>query len=141
MDIFYCDRQMGHRPGAFLYRGRMRPNPETAERVDTLLGAARTAGHRVVAPADPGPGPRQAVHDAGYLAFLESAHARWQDLPEPTAEVLPNIFAGIRQGHRPTGIIGLAGYHMADTSCPIGPHTWEAVCRSADSATDRKSVV
>ena len=37
----------------------------------------------------------------------------------------------------PEHIVGLAGYHMGDTACPIGAGTWEAAAWSAHCATPR----
>ncbi len=46
-----------------------------------------------------------------------------------------------RQDTYPTSIIGQAGFHMADTACPIGADTWEAVQASAASAIHAAQLV
>src|SRR5215831_6613904 len=66
---------------------RMAPSPsgrpfyDRAERMDQLLGAVNRLGLSTVAAPDHGMAPIAAVHDAGYVRFLETAYARWQATP------------------------------------------------------------
>ncbi len=136
MQIVYDPRQKDHDPQHFLVRGQPKANPETPERVDILLAALAEAGHPVGAPEQHGPGPRAAVHSPDYLRFLETIADRWQALPDAGAEVLPNVHPPMRDGGYPRSPVGQAGYHMADTACPIAAGTWEAVCASANTAVD-----
>ena len=98
----------------------------------------RRDGHQIVAPADHG--ARAAVHTPQYLRFLETAYARWRELPDASEEVVANVhpFPG-QPCTYPEHIVGLAGYHMGDTACPIGAGTWEAAAWSAHCATTRPS--
>src|SRR3546814_8677168 len=41
----------------------------------------------------------------------------------------------------PVGIVGKLGWHTADTACPIGPGTFDAVCASADVAVTAAQMV
>jgi len=74
-----------------------------------------------------------AVHDAGYLKFLETAHARWVETgPDWGDEVISNVF--IREGNPLRGIMAEAAKYLADGSCPVGAQTWTASYWSAQSA-------
>ncbi|MBM3600221.1 MAG: histone deacetylase family protein [Alphaproteobacteria bacterium] len=141
MDVIFADQQLGHHPEAFIARGRVATNPERAERAGRLLMAAAGAGHHVVAPANHGPAAIAAVHDAGYLEFLHTAHGRWMELPNAGAEVQPNVHPSRRTGNRAAGaralgIVGLAGHYIADTGTPIGPATYHAAYWSAQTALE-----
>ena len=127
-------RQKRHEPRHFMAGGLIKPNPEQAARIDALQSGARQAGCSFVFPADHGLGPIAAVHDAEYLSFLQTVHARWQRQVEASPEVIPNVHPRGRTDSYPRGVVGQAGWHMADTACPIGEHTWEAAYWSAQTA-------
>ena len=134
MRIYFSDRHSVHAPGAFVSRGQVTANPETPARAETLLDAAREAGHDVVEARSFGLEPVRAVHDAGYLDFLEHAWRDWCALPDHAPEVIPNVHPGRNMDGRPRAIVGRAGYYRADCACPIGPGTWEAIQVSASCA-------
>lgn len=136
MKAFYAAEQKRHNPKAFLSSGAPQPNPEQPERVERLLSGARAAGCEILRPRDHGLGPIAAVHTPEYLDFLEHIYARWQRIAEASEEVIPNIHPLARNGRYPASAVGQAGYHMADTACPISGETWESVCWSAWSAVD-----
>lgn len=141
MKAFYADEQKRHDPKAFLSSGAPKPNPEQPERAERLLAGARAAGCTVMRTTPHGLGPIAAVHTPEYLDFLEHIYARWQRIPEASAEVIPNIHPIARGGSYPASAVGQAGYHMADTSCPISAETWESACWSAWSAVDAADTV
>jgi acetoin utilization deacetylase AcuC-like enzyme len=141
MRIVYSPAHEKHQPRTFIRRGAVVANPEVAARATTLLAAARDAGHAIVAPDDYGPGPREAVHGKDYLEFLATIHAGWQRLAGAAEEVVPNIHPGRHMSRRPVGLAGLVGYHTADTACPIGAGSWEAVVASANVAVHAASLV
>jgi acetoin utilization deacetylase AcuC-like enzyme len=141
MKAFYADEQKRHDPKGFLSSGAAKPNPEQPERVERLLAGARAAGCEVVRPRPHGLGPVAAVHTPEYLEFLEHIYTRWQRIEGASAEVIPNIHPITRDGRYPASAVGQAGYHMADTSCPISAETWESACWSAWSAVDAADAV
>jgi len=141
MKAFYAEEQQRHDPKAFLSSGAPKPNPEKPERVERLLAGARAAGCDIARPRHHGLGPIAAVHTPEYLAFLETIYARWQRIPEASAEVIPNIHPLGRDGSYPASAVGQAGYHMADTACPISAETWESVQWSAWSAVEAADAV
>ena len=141
MKAFYASEQKRHDPKAFLSSGAPQPNPEQPERVERLLLGARAAGCGIIRPRDHGLGPIAAVHTPEYLEFPENIYTRWQRIPEASEEVIPNIHPLARDGRYPASAVGQAGYHMADTACPISAETFESVCWSAWSAVDAADVV
>lgn len=134
MRVFLDDRQRLHDPRHFLVRGQPQASPERPERVDALLGAVRALGLGVAAPADQGLAPIAAVHDLRYLAFLQTIHARWQALPGASGEVIPNVHPNRVAASYVDHPVGQAGWHQADTACPIGEQTWCSAYWSAQTA-------
>jgi len=141
MRIVFSSAQRAHYPRTFIVSGQLRPNPEKPERIDALLDAATNAGHQLVEPNDHGPEPRAAVHTPEYLQFLEHIHARWSRIEGAGDEVVPNIHPNGHGAGYPASAEGQAGYHMADTACPIGSETWEAACASANTAVHAASLL
>jgi len=141
MKAFYADEQKRHDPRAFLSSGSPKPNPEQPERVERLLAGARAAGCEIVRPREHGLGPIAAVHTPEYLDFLERIYDRWQRIEGASQEVIPNIHPIARGGSYPASAVGQAGYHMADTSCPISAETWESSLWSAWSAVEAAEAV
>lgn len=141
MKAYYADEQKHHDPKAFLSSGAPQPNPEQPERVERLLAGARAAGLEIERPRDHGLGPIAAVHTPEYLDFLEHIYARWQHIAGASAEVIPNIHPIARGGSYPASAVGQAGYHMADTACPISAETFQSACWSAWSAVDAADAV
>jgi len=135
------ERQRGHAPKHFMANGALSPNPEVPARVDVLKAGAEAAGCAFASPADHGLGPIAAVHSAEYLTFLRHAHERWSRIEGASEEVIPNIHPLARDGAYPASAVGQAGYHMADTGCPISAETWESVYWSAMSAVEAASAV
>lgn len=133
MKVFYAPIQKSHDPEQFLVAGAQRPIPEVPERADRLLGAVERLGLAAEAPPDTGLAPLAAVHSPEYLDFLQTIHADWQALGG-SRDVVPNVHPDRRDGVYPRSPIGRAGYHLADTACPIAAETWHAVRASAHAA-------
>lgn len=134
MKAFYAEEQKRHDPRAFLSSGAAQPNPEKPERVERLLAGAKAAGCTMTRPRNFGLGPIAAVHTPEYLDFLQHIYVRWQRIEGASAEVIPNIHPIARNGSYPASAVGQAGYHMADTACPISADTFDSACWSAWSA-------
>ncbi|WP_428029108.1 histone deacetylase family protein [Ancylobacter sp.] len=134
MKVVYDPAQKRHYPGFFLTSGARAPNPETPARADILLSAALAAGLTQELPPDLGLAPAASVHTPEYLDFLARIFTRWQRIEGASDEVIPNIHPDRRDGAYPLSAVGQAGYHMADTSCPIGAETFTAALRSAHAA-------
>ena len=141
MKAFFANEQKRHDPKGFLSSGAPQPNPEQPERAERLLAGARAAGCDILRPREHGLGPIAAVHTPEYLEFLENIYPRWRRIDGASQEVIPNIHPLARDGRYPASAVGQAGYHMADTSCPISAETWESACWSAWSAVDAADAV
>ncbi|GLS18452.1 acetylpolyamine amidohydrolase [Labrys miyagiensis] len=134
MKVVFSEAQRRHDPTFFLSSGAQRPNPEVPRRCDILLEAALGLGLAQVAPPDTGLAPVAAVHTPDYIHFLRRIYERWQHIEGASAEVIPNIHPDRREGAYPASAVGQAGYHMADTACPISAETYEAALASAHTA-------
>jgi acetoin utilization deacetylase AcuC-like enzyme len=141
MKIYYSDEHAAHAPEVFVNRGQVKASPEVPARADALLDAVRHGGHAVCDIRRFGLDAVGEVHDAGYLDFLAHAHSLWQELPDCSAEVVPNVHPGRHMAGKPRTIVGLAGYYQADCACPIGAGTWRAAQAAADTALSAAEVV
>lgn len=134
MKAILDDRQWRHDPKHFMANGVIKPCPEQPERIARLTEGATAAGCDFVAPDDAGLGPIAAIHSPEYVTFLRNIYTRWQRIEGAGAEVIPNVHPANRSGSYPRSAVGQAGYHQADTACPIGANTWEAAYWSAQTA-------
>ncbi|MBL8578211.1 MAG: histone deacetylase family protein [Mesorhizobium sp.] len=134
MKAFFAEEQDRHDPKSFLSSGAPKPNPEVPERTKRLLAGAKAAGCVVERPESHGLGPIAAIHTSEYIDFLSGIYERWRLIEGSSPEVIPNIHPIERHGTYPASAVGQAGYHMADTSCPISEFTWESACWSAWTA-------
>lgn len=141
MKVVYSEAHLGHRPEVYYVRGRPSAPREVPERGTVLLESAAAAGHEIVAPPRYGAAARAAVHDAAYLEFLEGAHAAWSRLPDASPQIMTSIHPVRHMDGMPDHVIGRAGWFIADTSCPIGPGTWEAACGALDAAVHAAELV
>lgn len=123
-----------HAPSTFLSRGRVVASPERPERAAVLEAAALRLGLEPVDARRFGDEAILAVHTRDYLDFLATAYSRWRELEDAGPEVVPNVHPVRETASRPAHPVGLAGWYMADTACPIGPGTFEAALGSAYSA-------
>jgi len=134
MKAFFDTRQWHHDPKHFMANGAILPNPEQPKRIEVLHAAAQEAGCVFDTPADAGLGPIVALHSPEYLTFLQTIYKRWQYIDGAGDEVIPNIHPANRTDSYPRSAVGQAGFHQADTACPIASGTWEAAYWSAQSA-------
>jgi acetoin utilization deacetylase AcuC-like enzyme len=134
MKALFDDRQWKHEPKHFMANGALLPNPEQSERINRLRFGAEAAGCTFSAPADAGLGPIAAIHSPQYLSFLQNIYRRWRYIDGAGEEVIPNIHPARRTDSYPKSAVGQAGFHQADTACPIAEGTWEAAYWSAQSA-------
>ena len=134
MKVIYSASQARHDPSFYLSSGVQSKNPEVPQRAEALLAAAISAGCEHIEPTDSGLTLISAVHSPEYLLFLKNIYSRWQNIDNASAEVIPNIHPNRHDGNYPASAVGQAGYHMADTACPISSETFGAVLSSAHSA-------
>lgn len=130
MRIFFDPRQFAHAPQQELHNGAFVPYAETPARAEALF--AGVSG--VEEPADHGEAPILAVHNAGYVHFLKTAHARWREAGRP-GDVMGYIWPVV--GRRPldlSRIDALAGRYSMDISTPLTASSWISAYWSAQSA-------
>ena len=134
MLVLHDPASLKHDPQGYFRRGTIVPHPERAERYAVLRDAVTEAGHELAEPADHGLDPIVAVHTGAYLDFLRTAWTRRAEVPGLGPEILGGHFTRPQMTRRPTGLLGLLGFHTADTSTPIRAGTWEAVYGGAQAA-------
>ncbi|RJE79224.1 histone deacetylase family protein [Paracoccus sp. JM45] len=134
MKFFHDDRQRAHDPQFRLENGRVIQNPDRPERVDLLVDGATRAGLVRHAPTDHGMGALAAIHPPRYLDYLQSIFARRLAAFPDLSEVVPSRFCLDPQRHYSPEAEAQIGFHNADTSCPIGPDSWNAIYWSAQTA-------
>ena len=141
MNVVFNEGHHRHDPTFFLVRGQILKSTEQPERAERLIAGVKQCGFNITAAKDFGAEPRRAIHTERYLEFLSSAHQQWQSLGDSSSEVIANIHPLHQPANYPDSIIGRAGWHMADTACPLGEHTYEAACGSANTALTATQLV
>jgi len=134
MRVFHSPSSAQHNPPTFFRRGKLIPAPEGARRYHVLREALESAGYALNEAADHGIASSEAVHDAGYLRFLESAWARRGELDADAQELVTTQFARVQMRRLSDGLINQLGYYTADTSTPIRADTWDAIHGAAQAA-------
>jgi len=143
MRIFHDPGHAAHDSRSELHDGALVRSFECPERMETILGALAAAGF--AAPEAPAPVPRallERVHDAGYLAFLETAHARWlaaHGTPDAMAFAWPTH--GLRRTAPPEDIDGALGHYGFTVDTCITAGTWTAALGAAGCAHAAASAV
>jgi len=141
VQAFFDESTSKHDPKFFLVKGKMRESTEQPERARRLLAALEHCQIDVQKPSVFARSHLEAVHQTDYLDFLQHGYDLWQQLPDPSAEVIANAHPLRRRKNYPASIVGRAGWHMADTACPLGEHTWQAACASANVAMSATQIV
>ena len=140
MKTYFHPKQKLHHPRTYLSRGQMRTPQEIPERVVQILKGIAALGLTVTEPVDHGMQPLLAIHDAGYLQYLETAHAIWKQTgPDWGDEVISNIF--VRSPNALRGILAQTARYLADGSCPVGPDTWASSYWAAQAAVSAAKAV
>lgn len=142
MRAFYHPEQALHDPQVFMRAGVLAAPTDLPERTARLLAAL--ARHDITAEASDIDGREAAglVHPEHYLRFLETAHARWRELPDAGPEILPNVSPywngapdrNMRPPCPTDHIVGQAGYYLGDGAVAVGPQTHVSAFRSAATA-------
>ncbi|HEX4695414.1 histone deacetylase family protein [Sphingomonas sp.] len=130
MRAFFDSRQRRHAPARELHNGGFTDYAETPARAQSILAAIGGAE----APEDRGLGPILAVHDAGYVEFLQTLAERWAAAGRP-GDAIGYVWPVV--GRRPLRldrIDALIGRYSFDASTPITADTWTSAYWSAQSA-------
>jgi acetoin utilization deacetylase AcuC-like enzyme len=142
MKAVFHHNQLLHYPKRYLQRGHIVEFPEQPERAKRLLRGAKAAGVEMHAARAHGDAHILAVHTPRYVKFLSNAWRKWN---RPKGKAYEEMMASIRPVERPSrypsDILGQAGWHQMDFSCPITEQTWTSVKASADSALSAAELV
>jgi len=139
----FNDGHHQHAPATILIRGNPIPNHEQPVRLERLKAQLLAENHTL---RQSRPYPRKwvaAVHDVGYLSFLETAHSRWKAFQDsqggtdrkPTDDLIQaHVFSHYSSREKPSSIQGQVGYYLSGGSCPVDAGTWKAALGSVDTA-------
>lgn len=130
MKPFFSTEQTRHAPLRELNNGEWVDYAECPERVGSMLDALGP----VESPRDFGLDPILAVHDADYVAFLQTAHAEWRAAGRE-GDAIGYAFPAVRRRRLMLDRIdGKLGHYGFDAATPIAQDTWEAAYWGAQSA-------
>lgn len=133
-------RQAGR---AELNDGLLVPCHERPDRAEIVLSRLREIGlGPVQEPNLSSAEVRAAIHDPGYLAFLETAWAEWT-AEHGDRDGLPLNWLAPNMHRRvvPDSIDGKLGYYSFDAGTPITAGTWIAATAAADAAVSAAALV
>src|SRR5215469_15139285 len=119
MIVITTSAHAAHDPATMAPSPSGRPFYDRAARVDQLLGAVIRLGLPKIPAPYHGMAPIAAVHDAGYLQFLETAFERWQSTPLAGPVVRTFGYAVRPMQRRPDAIMGQAGYYLSGEGVPV----------------------
>ncbi len=138
----YCESHRQHLPRGELYGGRLVPPFENPARMDYVLERLDEVKlGEVIAPESHAMAPILAVHDAGFVHFLETCWDEWT-AAEFEGDALPTVWParGMRQ-REPDSIDGKLGYFALAAETAITAGTWPAARASVDVALSAQSRV
>ncbi len=139
-----------HDPKHEVWVGVATEGTEVAARVDVILDALRSAGHRLVESHRHPDDVLHRVHDPGLLDFLESVWPRWDQGPYEELvgqdRVVPYLFptpamTGGLPARPAVAVHADAGRFVYDTMTVVGPGTWDAARAAADCALTATELV
>ena len=126
MIVIYSPTHRRHAPPFQFIGGGLKPYPEVPARAEAILCAIEVA-HEVLPPRTFSMDAICAVHEAGYVRFLEHVHAEWVDRGGGgETGLIPDTFAAHSPARLPRDVIHQAGYYSFETQTPIMEHTFEA---------------
>jgi len=137
MLVYYSEAHRKHEPPFEIFDGGLRvPYLENPDRMDRILHALHeTQWAEISEPGEFGLDPIHGVHDPDYVTFLATCWTAWlESEAQDKTVLLPATFALRRHPHKPTSLLGRAGYHMMDLSACIVEGTYAAARASANCA-------
>lgn len=143
MKTVFSENHRLHFPQGELFGGQLVTPFERPSRIEYVLRRLREVG--MPSPAAPDPvdmKPIAKVHDAGFLAFLETAWGEWKAAGF-AGEILAASYPVRRQNQTrvPRNIDGKVGFYALATETAITAGTWEAALSSAATAQTAQRLV
>lgn len=132
-----------HDPRGEVWLGVRTAGSEVPDRVDVIVDALRSAGHRLVDPVAHDDILLTAVHDGRLVEHLATVHEAWtrSGVGDEVGQdqVVPYVFptAAMLDGIPPStasAVHGRAGTFCYDTMTLVGPGTWAAARSAVDCA-------
>jgi acetoin utilization deacetylase AcuC-like enzyme len=138
MLTFHNPLHHGHAPVHEFYRGERVPCFETPARATQVEAQLRARGHVLQVPAVDSTAVLRQVHDARYLAFLETAWSQWLALDAANSGVqpFPSVWPvrSLRSDVQPQNFVAQLGLYSMDNGTPMAAGTWAAAKAGADAA-------
>jgi len=135
MITIYSEKHRLRNAKTELFGGVLVPPYENPSRADIVL--ARVNSEKlgdVIAPREFGMEPVLALHDAGFVEFLQVAWDEWSQT-KYEGEAIPTCWPARRMSQRrPDYIDGKVGYYTFSSETSINEGTWEAALASKDVA-------
>jgi acetoin utilization deacetylase AcuC-like enzyme len=125
-----------HDPATMAPLADGRPFYDKAVRVQELMRTVEKLRLPTEVAPDHGLAPIAALHDPGYLEFLETSFGRWQSTALAGPAVRPGAYAVRPLQRRPNNVLGQAGFYLSGVGCPVLEGTWQASKRSAHVAVE-----
>ncbi len=136
MKVIYTGAHERHSPCFQVFGSGLAEATEVPGRMAAIRRTLDAAGgFQVVPPGETTLDALGAVHDPGYLDFLENAFASWAN-PDRDVEIgiIPDTFAMRTALSLPESIWRQAGYYCFETQTPIVSGTWSAAVSAARCA-------
>lgn len=143
MITVYTPQHALHATDRILVKGQPWPTEELPARAELIRQAVSDAQlGEIIPPRDLGMAPIQAVHDAGFLDYLQTIHAKntaiHKGKPSP---VFPSTFATRPVRHQTQSPDGHKGYYCFEIYTPVLEGTWTAAYWSAQCALTAAEIV
>ncbi len=135
METVFTEKHRLRNARTELFAGQLVEPFERPSRAEHIIARVRETGlGPVIAPEDFGMDPILDVHDAKFVAFLQSAWAEWS-ATGAGGEAIPTCWPARRMSGRiPTHIDGRLGYYALASETSFSEGTWEAAHASAQTA-------
>lgn len=143
MKTVYTDRHKLRDARTELCGGELVPPFECPVRAEYILERVRARGlGEVITPAAHGLAPVLAIHDADYVAFLQSCWDEWV-AEGMQGEAIATTWPSRRmtRSQPPRNIDGKIGYYCLASETSITEGTWEAAAAAADVALTGQALV
>ena len=143
MKTFYSDDHHLHFPKGEIYGGEFVQPFERPARMDYVLDRLKEVGLTdIKGPVEIDMGPVNTIHDAGFLAFLETAYSEWKAAGFGGDVIGVSYPTRRMQQHRiPNYIDGKVGYYCLAMETAITEGTWKAALSSCAVAQSAQKAV
>lgn len=143
MITVYAPQHALHATDQITVKGQPWPTEELPVRAELIRQAVIDAQlGEIISPQDFGMPPIQAVHDAGFLEYLQTAHAKNAAIHDGIGSaVFPSTFATRPVRHSTRSLDGQKGYYCFEIYTPVLEGTWTAAYWSAQCALTAADLV